>query len=48
MSLFKNEGQKDKTGPVWGLIPVEVGGYKEMVKEGAYSGNMYSCMKIEK
>jgi hypothetical protein len=25
MSVFKNEGQKCKTSPVWGFIPVEDG-----------------------
>jgi hypothetical protein len=31
MSFFKNGGQEGKTGPVWGLVPVGAGGYKERV-----------------
>jgi hypothetical protein len=30
MSFFPGE-QEGKTGPVWGLAPVEGGGYKERV-----------------
>jgi hypothetical protein len=49
MSFSKNEGQQGKTGPVWGLVPVGGGGYKERVTEDEYDGNtMYSCMKMEK
>jgi hypothetical protein len=31
MSFFKNREQEDKTGPVWALVPVGGGGYKESV-----------------
>jgi hypothetical protein len=49
MSFFKNGGQEGKTGPVWRLVLVSVGGHKERVKEGEYGVNiMYSCMKKEK
>jgi hypothetical protein len=48
MSFFKN-GDEDKTGPVWGLVPVGEGRYKERVEEGECSRNiMYSYMKMEK
>jgi hypothetical protein len=29
--FFKNGRQEGKTGPVWGLVPVGRGGYKERV-----------------
>jgi hypothetical protein len=29
--FFKNREQEDKTGPAWGLAPVEGGRYKERV-----------------
>jgi hypothetical protein len=49
MSFFKNEGQEAKTGPVWGLVPVEGGGHKERVKDVKYGGNItYTCMQMEK
>jgi hypothetical protein len=49
MSFSKNGGQEGKTHPVWGLLPVGQGGYKERVKKGEYGGNIfYSCMKMEK
>jgi hypothetical protein len=46
MSFCKNEGQKDKLGPVWELLPVGMRRYRKGVKEGEYGGNiLYSCMK---
>jgi hypothetical protein len=39
MSFYKNEGQGDKTVPIWGLIPVRRGRHKERVKEDEYGGN---------
>jgi hypothetical protein len=43
------ENRKVKPGPVWGLVTVGEGGYKEKVKESKCSGNTtYSCMKMEK
>jgi hypothetical protein len=46
MSLFyKNKVQEGKTGPVWELVPVGGGRYKE----GEYGGNiMYTCVKMAK
>jgi hypothetical protein len=35
MSFYRNEGQENKTGPVW-----EGRRHKERVKEGEYGGNM--------
>jgi hypothetical protein len=47
--FFKNKGQEGKTGPVWGLLPVGEGRYKERMKEAECSENIrYSCMKMEK
>jgi hypothetical protein len=31
MSFFQKQRKEDKTGPVWGLVPVGGGGYKESV-----------------
>jgi hypothetical protein len=31
MTSFKSGGQEGKTGPVWGLVSVGGGGYKERV-----------------
>jgi hypothetical protein len=46
--FFKNREQEGKTGPVWRLVPVGGGGYKERTKEAECSGNiLYSCMKME-
>jgi hypothetical protein len=45
---FKNEGQKRKTGPIWGGFQWKGEGKRRM-KEGEYSlGALYACMKIEK
>jgi hypothetical protein len=44
--FLKNEGQEDKTGLVWGLVPVE--GHKKKGKESKYGKSaMHSCMKME-
>jgi hypothetical protein len=49
MSFFKNSGQEDKIGPVWGLIPVGGGMIQGKGVGGEYGRNiMYSCMKMEK
>jgi hypothetical protein len=48
VSFFKTREQEGKTGPVWGLVRVGRGGYKERVMEGEYGRNiMCSCMKME-
>jgi hypothetical protein len=48
VSFFKNGGQEDKTGPVWGLVAVGEGDVWKGVG-GEYGGNiMYSCMEMEK
>jgi hypothetical protein len=39
MPVFQIGVQEGKRGPVWGLIAVGGGRYKERVKEGEYSGN---------
>jgi hypothetical protein len=31
MSIFKNEWQEGKTGPIWGLVPMGGERYKEKV-----------------
>jgi hypothetical protein len=44
-----NGEQEGKTGPIWELVPVCGGRYKESVKEAECSGNIiYSCMTMEK
>jgi hypothetical protein len=44
--IIKQEG---KTGPVWRLVLVGGGLYKERVKEAEFSRTIiYSCMKVEK
>jgi hypothetical protein len=40
----KTENRKAKQLLSGGLVPAGWGGYKEIVKEGKYSGNMYTCM----
>lgn len=42
--LQKMENKKAKQLLSGGLVPAGWGGYKEIVKEGKYSGNMYTCM----
>jgi hypothetical protein len=45
---LKNEGQKNKTGPVQGWVPVRWDSNKEKVKKGEYGGHILClCMKIE-
>jgi hypothetical protein len=41
MSFFKNEGQEDKTGPVWGLVPVA--GEKD-IRKGCRRVNMVEIL----
>jgi hypothetical protein len=41
--------QDNKTGPVWRLVPVGGGQYKERMEEIEHGRNiLYSCMKMEK
>jgi hypothetical protein len=48
-AFFQKWRIKSKIGPVWGLVPVRRGGYKEKVWEGEYGRNiMYSCMEMGK
>jgi hypothetical protein len=45
MSFFKNRGQEGKIGPVWGLLLMGGGRYKERAWESEYGRNiMYTCM----
>jgi hypothetical protein len=43
--LYKTGEQEGKTGPVWGLVPVGRGEYKERMNRRSI---MYLCMKVEK
>jgi hypothetical protein len=48
MSVFKNKGQKGKRVLSGCWYQWDGEGWKEMVKEGKYGGNiMYLCMKME-
>jgi hypothetical protein len=48
VSFLKNRRQEDKTGPVWGVVSVGGGGYKETLWKGKYGENiMYSCIKVK-
>jgi hypothetical protein len=47
MTFFfnKNQEQEGKTGPVWGLVWWEAGGFKARMWEGEYGGNItHTCM----
>jgi hypothetical protein len=42
--LSKNEEQEDKTGPFWGLAPVEVG---EDIRKGCRRVNMVEILRMQ-
>jgi hypothetical protein len=45
---LNNEGQKCKTGPVRGRVPVGGGGETERINVGEYDlCTLYTCLKIE-
>jgi hypothetical protein len=43
---FLEKEQEGKTGPIWGLVPVGEGEYREKVKEDKCSGNIIHIIYV--